>query len=100
MSVAPYRQPTDQHLRGLLQLTQALHSLGVTIHYTDIPADAVGEWHSHNQTALVRVDAHPGNQAWFLGQLLAFLIAGPAGSPAAHQLRSLHLVPEPRPATA
>ena len=85
-------QRTDSHLRAILHLTQALHGLGVTVRFDHITDTAVGDWYSYTQTAIVRHDAHPGNQAWFLGQLLAFLTAGPAGSPAAEQQRNLRLV--------
>jgi len=92
MSAALHGQQTDDHLRAILHLTQALHGLGVTIRFGHLTPDTVGDWHSYTQTAIVRADAHPGNQAWFLGQLLAFLTAGPAGSAAANQQRNLRLV--------
>ena len=90
-SAALHEHPPDDHLRAILHLTQALHGLGVTVRRGHLDG-AVGDWHSYTQTAVVRADAHPGNQAWFLGQLLAFLTAGPAGSPAAVQQRNLRLV--------
>ena len=91
MSVALQHHEGDSHdLRAILHLMHALHGLGVTIRFA--PLDDIGHWNSYTQTATVHANAHRGNQAWFLGQLLAFLAAGPAGSPAAVKQRSLHLV--------
>jgi hypothetical protein len=92
MSAALHDQPTSQHLHVLLHLTQVLDGLGVTVRFTEMPHDRVAEWHSNIQTAFVRRDAYRGNQAWYLGQLLMFLTAGPAGSPAVRQQRNLRLV--------
>lgn len=92
MSAALHSQPIEAHLGAILHLTQILHGLGVTIRFGPLLGDVVGDWHSYTQTAVVRSDAHPGNQAWFLGQLIAFLHSGQAGSPAAERQRTLRLV--------
>src|SRR5690606_4161216 len=91
MSAALPDQDDGRHTKAVLHLIEVLQGLGVTVRFAPL-TDAIGDWHSYTQTAVVKANAHPGNQAWFLAHLLAFLAAGPAGSPAAMKQRSLRLV--------
>lgn len=91
MSAALPDQDDGRHTKAVLHLIEVLQGLGVTVRFAPL-TDAIGDWHSYTQTAVVKANAHPGNQAWFLAQLLAFLAAGPAGSPAAVKQRSLRLI--------
>ena len=99
MPAALQQHDPDLLLRSMPYLAQALHGLGVTVRFTELRADVIGDWYGHNQTAIIRVDAHPRNQAWFLWQVLALLTVGPDGSPAARRQSQLRLVPSPRPST-
>lgn len=91
MSAALPHDERSDHTSDLLRLVGILTSLGVTVRFAPL-TNAIGDWHSYSRTATVRAHAHPGNQAWFLAQLIAFLAAGPAGSPAAEKQPPLRLV--------
>jgi hypothetical protein len=93
MGVALTRPEPGQHLRGMIHPAEVLLGIGVTIEYIELAADILGDWNDYTRTASVREDAHPLNQAWFLWQVLTFLLSGPAATPAARHERRLTLVP-------
>jgi hypothetical protein len=96
---APLRDPS-QCLELMAELARRLTDrLSVTIRYTDMPDEDLGEWHGPTRTLHIRAGARIEDQTWLLTQAWLLLTIGPEATPAARPQPLLRLVPDQRAAT-